>query len=97
MGFQTAQPGIQDPLGTLVWTWGTWIPYNADNGFTNPFNGGFGSNTMVLSYEISELYNDPFVNTAAAPWVDGSVSFAQGNLETGAQSKLWLRQTSFTQ
>ena len=83
LGFHTAQAGIQDPLGILVWTWGTWIPFNADNGFTNPFTGGFGSNSMVLSHEISELYNDPFVNTAVAPWVDGSVSFAQGNLETG--------------
>jgi hypothetical protein len=29
------------------------------------------------------LYNDPFVNTLVSPWVDGSVSFAQANLETG--------------
>jgi len=83
LGFHTAQAGIQDPLGVLVWTWGTWIPYNADNGFTNPFNGGFGSNSMVLSHEVDEIFNDPFVNTAVSPWIDGSVSFAQANLETG--------------
>lgn len=83
LGFHTAQAGIQDPLGISVWTWGTFIPHNPDNGFTNPFNGGFGSDSMVLSHEIDETYNDPFVNTAVSPWVDGSVSFAQGNLETG--------------
>lgn len=83
LGFHTAQAGIQNPAGILVWTWGTWIPYSADNGFTNLFSGGFGSNSMVLSHELSELYNDPFANTSVAPWVDGSVSFAQADLETG--------------
>jgi hypothetical protein len=82
LGYHTAQTGIQDPTGILVWTWGTWIPYKPDNGYTNPF-GGFGYNSMVLSHELSELYNDPFVNTNVSPWVDGSVSFAQANLETG--------------
>lgn len=82
LGYHTAQSGIQDPSGILVWTWGTWISYNNDNGLGNPF-GAFGYNSMVLSHELSELYNDPFVNTNVAPWVDGSVSFAQGNLETG--------------
>ena len=41
---------------------------------------------MVLSHELSELVNDPFVQTTGtlvSPWVDGSVSFAQANLETG--------------
>ena len=80
LGFHTAQPSGP---GVLVWTWGTWIPYNRDNGFTNPFKGGFGSNSMVLSHEVDEIFNDPFVNTAVAPWVDGSVTFAQANLETG--------------
>jgi len=37
----------------------------------------------VLSHEVDEIFNDPFVNTAVAPWVDGSVTFAQANLETG--------------
>jgi hypothetical protein len=86
LGYHNAQAGIQDPSGVLVWTWGTWIPYNADNGYTNPFTGGFGYNSMVLSHELSELYNDPFVQTTGtlvSPWVDGSVSFGQANLETG--------------
>jgi hypothetical protein len=78
LGYHTAQPGIADPNGILVWTWGTYIPYSA----SNPF-GAFGENTMVLSHELSELFNDPFVNTNVADWVDGSVSFEQGNLETG--------------
>lgn len=78
LGYHTAQTGIQDPNGILVWTWGTFIPHSA----SNPF-GAFGEDTMVLSHELSELYNDPFVNTAVSPWVDGSVSFGQGNLETG--------------
>jgi hypothetical protein len=82
LGYHTAQTGIVDPSGILVWTWGTWIPYAADNGFTNPF-GAFGYNSFVLSHEVSELFNDPFVNTSVSPWVDGSVSFAQANLETG--------------
>jgi hypothetical protein len=36
-----------------------------------------------LSHETSELYHDPFVNTLVSPWIDGSATFAQGNLETG--------------
>jgi len=82
LGYHTAQPGIQDPAGILVWTWGTWIPYNADNGYTNPF-GGFGYNSMVLSHELSELYNDPFVDTIVSPWVDGGVVNVGNILETG--------------
>jgi hypothetical protein len=77
LGFHTAQAGIQDPAGILVWTWGTFLPHN-----NNPF-APFGNDVMVLTHEISELFNDPFVNTNVAPWVDGSVSFAQANLETG--------------
>ena len=86
LGFHSAQPGVFDPAGVLVWTWGTYIPHNIDQGVTNPFFGNFGSDTMVLSHEISELINDPFVQTTGtlvSPWVDGSVSFAQANLETG--------------
>jgi hypothetical protein len=85
LGFHTDQAGFNPPGPTaiLVWTWGTFIPHNGSNGLPNPFGGGFGSDVMVLSHEISETYNDPFVNTNVAPWVDGSVSFAQANLETG--------------
>jgi hypothetical protein len=85
LGYHNAQPGIVDPAGVLVWTWGTFIPHNGSNGFSNPF-GGFGFDTMVLSHEIAETYNDPFVQTTGtlvAPWVDGSVTFAQENLEVG--------------
>ncbi len=78
LGYHTAQQGIQDPTGILVWTWGTYI----NHGDPNPF-GAFGEDVMVLTHEISELINDPFVNTNVSPYVDGSVSFAQGNLETG--------------
>jgi hypothetical protein len=77
LGYHTAQPGIVDPTGILVWTWGTFLPHS-----NNPF-APFGNDVMVLSHELSELYNDPFVNTSVSPWVDGSVSFAQANLETG--------------
>jgi hypothetical protein len=83
LGYHTAQPGVFDPAGILVWTWGTYIPHNLDQGLLNPFGGNFGSDSMVLSHEISELFNDPFVNTNVSPWVDGSVSFGQANLETG--------------
>ncbi len=82
LGYHTAETGIVNPNGILAWTWSTYIPHNPDNGFSNPF-GAFGFDVMVLSHELSELYNDPFVNTNVSPWVDGSVSFAQANLETG--------------
>ena len=85
LGYHSAQPGIVDPAGVLVWTWGSFIPHNGSNGFSNPF-GGFGFDSMVLSHEIAETYNDPFVQTGGTfvvPWVDGSVSFAQDNLEVG--------------
>jgi hypothetical protein len=84
LGFHTDQAGVNPPGPTaiLVWTWGTFIPHAGSNGLGNPF-GAFGNDVMVLTHEISETYNDPFVNTNVAPWVDGSVSFAQGNLETG--------------
>ena len=82
LGFHSAQSNtdVNGP-GVLVWTWATFIP-NSD---TSDF-GPFGRSTMVLSHEVDELFNDPFVQnggTAVSPWVDGSVSFAQGNLETG--------------
>jgi hypothetical protein len=86
-GFHAAQPGTFDPSGVLVWTWATWVPANPDQGVTNPFGpGGFGSDDMAMSHEIGEIFDDPFVQTNGTlvpAWVDGSVSFAQGNLENG--------------
>lgn len=77
IGFHTAQPGVANPAGILVWTWASFLPQSND-----PFAPGF-ADVSAFTHEIAELYNDPFVNTAVSPWVDGSVSFAQGNLETG--------------
>ena len=82
LGYHTAQNGNSNPAGILTWTWATYIPHNLDQGLLNPF-GGFGSDIFVASHEIAEWMNDPFVNTNVAPWVDGGVNFAQGNLETG--------------
>ena len=82
LGFHTAQNWSNPVPGILVWTWSTFIPHNADNGLTNPFFP-FGQDTFVMSHEITELYNDPFVNTNVSCWVDGSVRFGQCNLETG--------------
>lgn len=85
LGYHAAQAGTFDPNGVLVWTWGTYIPHHLDNGLGNPF-GGFGYDMMVLTHEIGEIIDDPFVQTSGtlvAPWVDGSVSFAQANLENG--------------
>ena len=85
LGFHSAEAGVFDASGVLVWTWGTWIPHNPDQGLTNPF-GQFGSDMMVLTHEIGEIFDDPFVQTTGtlvSPWVDGSVSFAQANLENG--------------
>jgi hypothetical protein len=78
-GYHTAQQGIQDPTGILTWAWATYIPHSDQA--QNPFIGF--EDITALSHELSELINDPFVNTLVSPWVDGSVSFAQGNLETG--------------
>ena len=82
LGYHSTQPGTNPPgaNSVLVWTWASFIPQS-----NNPF-APFGDDVMVLSHELSELYNDPFVatgGTAVSPWVDGSVSFAQANLETG--------------
>jgi hypothetical protein len=75
LGYHTAETGISNPAGILVWTWAGFQPVNT-------IFGAFGD-VAVLSHEVTELYNDPFVNTLVAPWVDGSVSFAQADLETG--------------
>lgn len=85
LGYHSAQPGTFDPNGVLVWTWATWIPHNLDQGLLNPF-GQFGADVMVTTHEVQELINDPFVQTTGtliSPWVDGSVQFAQSNLEVG--------------
>lgn len=80
LGYHAANQGNEGPGSVSVWTWATFIPVN-----NNPF-GPFGNDTFVLTHEVSELYHDPFVQTTGtlvSPWVDGSVSFAQANLETG--------------
>ena len=82
LGYHSAQPGTNPPgaNSVLVWTWASFIPQS-----NNPF-APFGDDVMVLSHELAELYYDPFVatgGTAVSPWVDGSVSFAQANLEVG--------------
>lgn len=85
LGFHQAQPGNEGGNAVLVWTWATFIPHGVDNGFLNPFFP-FGQDEFVLTHEVSELYHDPFVQvggTLISPWVDGSVQFAQANLETG--------------
>ena len=86
-GYHAAQPGTFDPNGVLIWAWATWVPANPDQGVDNPFGpGGFGSDTMAMSHEIGEVFDDPFVQTNGTlvpAWVDGSATFAQGNLENG--------------
>jgi len=76
LGFHAVQPGVADPSGILVWAWASFLPQTND-----PFGPDIADIT-ALSHEITELHNDPFANTKVAPWVDGSVSFAQGNLKT---------------
>jgi hypothetical protein len=81
LGFHSAQPGNEGGNSVLVWTWATYIAQSSNNPFAP-----FGYDTFVLSHEVSELYHDPFVQTTGtlvAPWVDGSASFGQANLETG--------------
>jgi len=70
-------------------------PGGADNGFrerryvmdysswVSPgiFGGGF-SDVAALSYEVSEIFNDPFVNNAT-PWWLSPNSNCQNDLETG--------------
>jgi hypothetical protein len=75
LGYHTAEPGKADPAGIQVWAWATYLP---PGNIFSPWE-----DVLPLSHEIDEAYNDPFVNTNVAPWVDGSASFAQANLETG--------------
>lgn len=86
LGFHSAQTGNEGGNSVLVWTWATFIPHGTDNGLLNPFFP-FGQDEFVLTHEVAELYHDPFVQNGfgnlISPWVDGSVSFAQANLETG--------------
>ena len=81
LGFHSANPGNEGGNSVQVWTWATYIPQSSNNPFAP-----FGYDSFVMSHEVSELYHDPFVQTTGtlvSPWVDGSVSFAQANLETG--------------
>jgi hypothetical protein len=78
LGFHSAQPGNEGGNSVLVWTWATYIAQSSNNPFAP-----FGYDSFVMSHEVSELYHDPFVNTLVSPWIDGSASFAQANLETG--------------
>jgi hypothetical protein len=85
LGFHSANPGPEGGNAVQVWTWATFIPHGPTHGFTNPFFP-FGQDSFVMSHEVTELYHDPFVQTTGtlvSPWIDGSVSFAQANLETG--------------
>ena len=56
-GYHTAQPGIVNPAGILVWAWASYLPQS-----NHPGGAGF-SDIVTLSHELTELYNDPFVNT----------------------------------
>ena len=81
LGFHSANPGNEGGNSVQVWTWATYIPQSSPNPFAP-----FGYDSFVMSHEVSELYHDPFVQTTGtlvSPWVDGSASFGQANLETG--------------
>jgi hypothetical protein len=75
LGYHTADQGKANPAGIQIWTWATFLP---PGNIFSPW-----ADVLTLSHEIDETFNDPFVNTNVAPWVDGAVSFAQANLETG--------------
>jgi hypothetical protein len=101
-GFHAAQPGTFDPNGVLIWAWATWVPHNIDQGVVNPFGPppSFGSDMMAWTHEIGEALDDPFVQTNGTlvpAWVDGSVSFAQGNLENGDVIEAMAVSDSITQ
>jgi len=81
LGFHSANPGNEGGNAVQVWTWTTFIPQSSFNPFAP-----FGYDTFVMSHEVSELYHDPFVQvggTLVSPWIDGSATFGQINLETG--------------
>jgi hypothetical protein len=81
LGFHSANPGNEGGNSVQVWTWTTFIPQSSFNPFAP-----FGYDTFVMSHEVSELYHDPFVQvtgTLVSPWIDGSATFGQINLETG--------------
>ncbi|MBV8842188.1 MAG: hypothetical protein JO307_05195 [Bryobacterales bacterium] len=75
LGYHTAEQGKANPAGIQVWAWATYLP---PGNIFEPWE-----DVLPLSHEVDETYNDPFINTSVAPWVDGSVSFEQGDLETG--------------
>jgi len=77
VGNHSAQPGIADPTGIMVYVWATFLPQSDD-----PFAPGF-SDVSILSHELNEAFNNPFTNNTVDPWIDGSVQFPQATLEPG--------------
>jgi len=67
-GFHTAARG--QTYGVAMWDATGYTPVNPD--------------ISILSHELAEWYDDPFVNNATAPWGHvGQVSGCQANLEVG--------------
>jgi hypothetical protein len=80
LGFHTYffQTGVF-PQPRWIFQYASWISPGI-------FGGGF-QDVTALSHEISEAFNDPFVNNATPSWqfpgVPATAKICQGNLETG--------------
>jgi hypothetical protein len=80
LGFHTYffQSGGVTPQPRWIFNFASWISPGLFGGFQD---------VTALSHEISETFNDPFVNTATPVWqfpgVPATSKMCQGNLETG--------------
>jgi hypothetical protein len=80
LGYHTYfyQPGVT-PQPRWLFNYASWISPGI-------FGGGF-QDVTALSHEISETFNDPFINTATPLWqfpgVPANAKICQSNLETG--------------
>jgi hypothetical protein len=76
LGFHTYFTDLATPEHRWVLDYASWISPGL-------FGGGFEDIT-ALSHEISETFNDPFVNNITPRWqFPGEPGVCQGNLETG--------------
>jgi hypothetical protein len=87
LGFHTYFTDLGTPEQRWVTIYASWISPGL-------FGGGF-EDVTALSHEISESFNDPFVNNITPVWqFPGEPGACQGNLETGDPVEV-LAQGSF--
>ena len=75
LGFHTYFTDGATPEHRWVTNYASWISPGV-------FGGGF-EDVTAISHELSETFNDPFVNNAVPAWHFPGEAACQGNLETG--------------